>query len=198
VHRTVRCATGQCPVPRAVRLQTCHLQVSKAALHYNSPDCPVYQRSNDYLAQRSSAKAWTMSEQCAKKSERTSEAHRTVNSTCPVPHRTVRCRTGLSGAAPDCPVRHEVSVPMVRIFRTLTVGWRGWRTGQCPVRPSTDSLPNGYVVVEGYKYPQPPHSKHPSFLDIPFNTRASAINTRHNSKESKPLQVPNSLQTPND
>jgi hypothetical protein len=23
----------------------------------------------------------------------------------------------------------------------------------CPVRPSTDSLPNGYVVVEGYKYP---------------------------------------------
>jgi hypothetical protein len=23
----------------------------------------------------------------------------------------------------------------------------------CPVRPLTDSLPNGYVVVEGYKYP---------------------------------------------
>jgi molybdopterin-guanine dinucleotide biosynthesis protein len=23
----------------------------------------------------------------------------------------------------------------------------------CPVRPSTDSLPNDYVVVEGYKYP---------------------------------------------
>jgi hypothetical protein len=23
----------------------------------------------------------------------------------------------------------------------------------CLVRPSTDSLPNGYVVVEGYKYP---------------------------------------------
>jgi hypothetical protein len=23
----------------------------------------------------------------------------------------------------------------------------------CPVRPSKDSLPNGYVVVEGYKYP---------------------------------------------
>jgi hypothetical protein len=26
----------------------------------------------------------------------------------------------------------------------------------CPVRPSTDNLPNDYVVVEGYKYPQPP------------------------------------------
>jgi hypothetical protein len=42
------------------------------------------------------------------------------------------------------------------------------------------------------------HSKHPSFLDISFNTRASAINTRHNSKESKPLQVQNPLQTPSD
>jgi hypothetical protein len=26
----------------------------------------------------------------------------------------------------------------------------------CPVRPSTAAIPNGYVVVEGYKYPQPP------------------------------------------
>jgi hypothetical protein len=46
--------------------------------------------------------------------------------------------------------------------------------------------------------PPPHHSKHPSFSDIPFNTRASAINTRHNSKESKPLQVSNTLQTPSD
>jgi hypothetical protein len=29
-HRTVRCATGQCPVPRAARLQTCHLRVLSA------------------------------------------------------------------------------------------------------------------------------------------------------------------------
>jgi hypothetical protein len=26
----------------------------------------------------------------------------------------------------------------------------------CPVRPSTAACPNGFVVVEGYKYPQPP------------------------------------------
>jgi hypothetical protein len=26
-------------------------------------------------------------------------------------------------------------------------------TPACPVRPSPDILPNGYVVVEGYKYP---------------------------------------------
>jgi hypothetical protein len=31
------------------------------------------------------------------------------------------CEQYLSGAAPDCPVRYEVSAPTVRIFRTLTV-----------------------------------------------------------------------------
>jgi hypothetical protein len=29
--------------------------------------------------------------------------------------------------------------------------------------------------------PNPHHSKYPSFSDFTFNTRASAINTRHNS-----------------
>jgi hypothetical protein len=26
----------------------------------------------------------------------------------------------------------------------------------CPVRPSTAACPNGQLMVEGYKYPQPP------------------------------------------
>jgi hypothetical protein len=69
----------------------------------------------------------------------------------------------------------------------------------CPVRPSTDSLPNGYVVVEGYKYP--PTTTTPSIQD--FQTSHSiqelgAFNTRHNSKDSKSLLVPNSLQTISD
>jgi hypothetical protein len=59
----------------------------------------------------------------------------------------------LSGAAPDSLVRHEVSAPTVGTVRTLTVGWCGWRTGQCLVRPSTDSLPNGWFGGWGYKYP---------------------------------------------
>jgi hypothetical protein len=42
------------------------------------------------------------------------------------------------------------------------------------------------------------NSKHPSFQHFTFNTRASAFTPRHNSKETKPLQVPNSLQTPSD
>jgi hypothetical protein len=67
----------------------------------------------------------------------------------------------------------------------------------CPVRPSTDSLPNGWFGGWGYKYPpnHHHHSKHPSFSDISFNTRAIAINTRHNSVESKASPSPKS--TPN-
>jgi hypothetical protein len=45
-------------------------------------------------------------------------------------------------------------------------------------------------VVGAINTPNHHHSKYPSFSDISFNTRASAINTRHNSKESKLLQVP--------
>jgi hypothetical protein len=64
--------------------------------------------------------------------------------------------------------------------RTLTVGWRGWRTGQCLVRPSTAAFPNGHFGGWGYKYPNHHTSRHPSFLANTFNTRASAFNTRHN------------------
>jgi hypothetical protein len=117
----------------------------------------------------------------------------------------VRCGTGLSGAAPDCPVPQDVRAPTVETVKTLTVGWRGWRTRQCPVAHRTvrcahrqTTSPTIGLVVGAINTPNHHHSKHPSFSDISFNTRASAINTRHNSKESKPLQVPNTLQTLSD
>jgi hypothetical protein len=37
-HRTVRCATGQCPVHQGTPSQTLHLREFLEALHYNSPD----------------------------------------------------------------------------------------------------------------------------------------------------------------
>jgi hypothetical protein len=80
---------------RTVQLQTRHLRVSQAALRYNSPDCPVHQRSNGYFVQRSTAKAADSvngEEKYAQKLEQSPEAHRIVNSTCPVRHRTVRCQ----------------------------------------------------------------------------------------------------------
>jgi hypothetical protein len=104
-HRTVRCT-------RTIQLQTRHLRVSQAALCYNSPDCPVHQRSNGYQRngrlQRTPAKV-TVRGQCAQKSEHPLEAHRTVNSTCPVRHQTVRCH-------------YKTKAPMVDCTRTLTVG----------------------------------------------------------------------------
>jgi hypothetical protein len=84
---SVRCA-------RAVRLRTCHLRVSPAPLCYNSPDYPVCQRSNGYFAQRSPAKAefqMNSAQIVRGRAAQPSEAHRTVISTCPVRHRTVRC-----------------------------------------------------------------------------------------------------------
>jgi hypothetical protein len=44
-HRTVRCATGRCPVHQGTSSQTSHLRDFSKALHYNSPDCPVYHRT---------------------------------------------------------------------------------------------------------------------------------------------------------
>jgi hypothetical protein len=49
---------------------------------------------------------------------------------------------------------------MVKTVRTLTVGWRGWRTEHCPVAHRTvrcahrqQPAPTGELVVGGYKYP---------------------------------------------
>jgi hypothetical protein len=36
----------------------------------------------------------------------------------------------------------------------------------CPVGPSTAATPNGYVVVVGYKYPQPPPLQASKFLAL--------------------------------
>jgi hypothetical protein len=90
-HRTVRCATRQCPVRST---QTLHLRVSGESLCYNSPDCLVHQAEQRLPAQRSTttvtAKRYS-AQQCATESERRVRAHQTLNSSCPVRHRTVRC-----------------------------------------------------------------------------------------------------------
>jgi hypothetical protein len=104
-HRTVRCATGQCPVHQGRSTQTLYLLVSGEPLCYNSPDCPVGQRSNDYRTQRSTPtvacnvnSARTV---CAE-SEQCQKAQWTVNSACPVPQ--------------------DVRAPTVETVKTLMVG----------------------------------------------------------------------------
>jgi hypothetical protein len=68
----------------------------------------------------------------------------------------------LSGAAPDCPVPLEDKISNGQKLPNPNswVTWLAHRTVSggavdCPLRPSTAACPNGYVVVEGYKYPQP-------------------------------------------
>jgi hypothetical protein len=79
-------------------------------------------------------------------SEQRQKAHRTVNS-------PVRCGTGLSGA-PRCQSSNGQN-------RQNLNGWVTWLVHRtvsgsaldCPVCPSTDSLPNGWFGGWGYKYP---------------------------------------------
>jgi hypothetical protein len=137
-HRTVRCATGQCPVHQGESAQTLQLRVSQAQLRYNSPDCTVCHwtvrctsRATATCAQRSALQ----SEQC--NSDVIAEGQR---------------GTGLSGVTPDCPVPHEDKVsngrPASRPNDEVT-----WRcTGHCLVRPSPAAFSNGYNLVGGYKY----------------------------------------------
>jgi hypothetical protein len=76
-------------------------------------------------------------------SKQRQKAHRTVNSDCPVRHRTVRC-----------PHLSELQ----RLNPNSWVTWLAHRTvsggtPDCPVRPSTPAFPNGHFGGWGYKYP---------------------------------------------
>jgi hypothetical protein len=100
-HRTVRCATGQCPVHQGTRSSTRYLREIQRALRYNSPDCPVKhqtvsgatpdcpvcQRSNGYFARNGRLQLYSM-RYSARQSQST-RSWRTGQSTGPV-----RCTTG--------------------------------------------------------------------------------------------------------
>jgi hypothetical protein len=96
----------------------------------------------------------------------------------------------LSRVAPDCLVPQEDKASNGQMPQNPKgyVTWLGHRivsggAPDYPVRPSTVACPNGCLVVEGYKYPNHHHSKHPRFLSITFITRALAFTPRHNSKD---------------
>jgi hypothetical protein len=145
-HHTVRCT-------RIVQTQTSHSQDFASALRYSSPDFPVHQRSNSYTAQQSTA---TDTLQCY--NVRTVRAEvRAVFRGAPD---SEQC---LSGVAPDflVPQKDKASSGQKLPNPNGWVTWLAHRTvsvgaSDCPVRPSTAATPNGCLVVEGYKYPQPP------------------------------------------
>jgi hypothetical protein len=100
-HRTVRCATGQCPVHQGTRSQTRYLREFPTALRYNSPDCPVRHRtvsgahwtvwcaSGATATSRATVDCNALNA-ClhAQRSEDAQLAHQTVYRTCPVHHQT--------------------------------------------------------------------------------------------------------------
>jgi hypothetical protein len=179
-HRTVRCATGQCPVHQGTRLPTLHLWEFSEELRYNSPDCPVYHRTVSGSPRESN-------------SELTSFGNplRYNPPDCPVSHRTVRCDCGamatssatvvcnalnarqharrsrahaggtpdslqgLSGAPPDSQAGPQDRAATVEPQRSADVAAHRTLSGgapDCPVRPSPADFSNGYDLVGGYKY----------------------------------------------
>jgi hypothetical protein len=101
----------------------------------------------------------------------------------------------LSGAPSDCPVAPIVRAPTVGTQRPGDVAGAPdsvrWRTGQCPVRHTTEALTNGSFGGWGYKYPQPPHFNVSKFSAFKPHTRAIAFNTRHNQRDQILSQVRN-------
>jgi hypothetical protein len=141
-HRTVRCATGQCPVHQGESTQIPQLRVSQAQLRYNSPDCPVCHRTvrcttgaTAICAQRSIL----TDEQCSTITRQKSEQKVRWAPDCLVWHRTIRCRMRTKPPTVD-----QTPSPNDRVT------WQ--RTRHCPVRPSLAAFSNGYNLVAGYKY----------------------------------------------
>jgi hypothetical protein len=112
VHRTVWCATGQCPVHQGESAQTPRLRDFQPQLRYNSPDCLVCHRTVRYTSGATAIcvqRSTLQSEQC--NSDVRAEGQR---------------GTGLSGVTPDCPVPHEDKASNGRPAPTLTnrMTWR--------------------------------------------------------------------------
>ena len=120
IHRTVRCAPDMSGAPRKGGLRNSPasgFHSSRSAIIRRTVRCicgaTATTGANGYLRRH------LMRAQRAQKSESPMPAHRTVNSACPVRHRTSRRAqkselqrsisngTGDVAGAPDCPVRHQ-------------------------------------------------------------------------------------------
>ena len=96
VHRTVRCATGHVRCTRGLQRKLATFGNFLRRLRYNSPNCLLCQRSNGSTAPTVVCNGTVKVNSArlrAQKSEQRQKAHQTVNSDCPVHHRTVRWPT---------------------------------------------------------------------------------------------------------
>jgi hypothetical protein len=117
----------------------------------------------------------------AQKSEQAQMAHRTVNRTCPVHHRTVRW--------PTCQ-------KLQRSNPNGLVTWLAHRTVWCAIRQKPS--PTVLLVVGAINTPQPPHFKASKFSAIKPHTRALDFIPRHKQRDQILSQVQRSFQSNSD
>jgi hypothetical protein len=108
----------------------------------------------------------------AQKSEQAQKAHRTVNRTCPVHHRTVRW--------PRCQ-------KLQRSEPNDLVTWLAHRTVRCAIRQKPS--PTVLLVVGAINTPQPPHFNASKFSAIKPHTRALDFIPRHKQRDQILSQV---------
>jgi hypothetical protein len=156
IHWTVRCSTGLSGVPAEQRLL----------------------RANSRLQRAVNAL------QCAQKSEQNQKAHRTVNSDCPVHHRTVRWprRQKLQRSSPNGRVTWLA-------HQTVSDG-----APDCLVRHATAASTNGSFGGWGYKYPQPPTIHRIQVFSLDTSYKSYSIQYKTQTKRSNPLPSSKSLQ----
>jgi hypothetical protein len=99
--------------------------------------------SNDYLCATVDCNSADSANSARQKSEQKSEAHRTVNSACPVWHRTVWCRM-------------RTKPPTVNFSKTLTVGWHGGAPDTVRCAHRQHPSPTACWWLRAINTPQPP------------------------------------------
>jgi hypothetical protein len=151
IHRTVRCTTGQCPVPQGrATLNSPASGIRSAIIHRTYP---VSQRSNAYFARNGRL-------QCIK---------------CAPARAEDRARAGgtpdslqdLSGAPPDSQASPQVRAPTVGTQRPGDVAGAPdsvrWRTGLSGAPYDSSLHQTTSLVLGAINTPTTPHSSHPSF-----------------------------------
>jgi hypothetical protein len=115
---------------------------------------------------------------CACRSQsRRQKAHRTVNRTCPVHHRTVRW--------PHCQ-KLQRSEPNDLV--TWLVHWTVSGGAQdCPVRHTTVAFPNGHFGGWGYKYPPTTTLQCIQVFSHQTSYKSSRLHSKTQTKRSNPL-----------
>jgi hypothetical protein len=163
IHRTVRCSTGLSGV---------------------APDCPVCQRSNGYTAPTVVCNGTVKVNSArlrAQKSEQRQKAYRTVNSDCPVHHRTVRW--------PTCQ-------KLQRSEPNGQVTWLAHRT--VSGAPYDSASTNGHFGGWGYKYPPTTTLQWIQVFSLQTSYKSSRLHSKTQTRDQILSQVQRSFQSNSD